>query len=196
MNPSDSIVGITPDYGIDGVNNNLCDATDPTVLDCDLHAQSDTSTAFKANLHIPEPGSIALLGPGLVGLGGLSAAGAARTSKKSQSGPEPCNAHDVEMWPSQEGRFFLASWTTILATAGKILVRSTNLSGYAIHSSSGTSPGDDGCEEAAGNRNQSPPSWRWSKDAYTQQIVHLQDQVLGLADAGGGIQDVEIRGPG
>ena len=73
-NPSDQVVGVTPSYSLRAgvpTNGEACptgtgkDENGNVIARCDFHFQSDASGSFLA----PEPGSIALIGIALAGLG-------------------------------------------------------------------------------------------------------------------------------
>ena len=78
VNPSDQVVGVTPSYSVTGLsaktNGEACtngsgrDEHGNLVLGrCDFHFQSDAAGSFL--MAVPEPGSIALIGIALAGLG-------------------------------------------------------------------------------------------------------------------------------
>ena len=73
-NPSDLVGGVQPDYdgsgSLTGINDNLCATSSP----CDLHAQTDGRSVFRADdsfivTELPEPSTFALFSVGLAGLG-------------------------------------------------------------------------------------------------------------------------------
>jgi hypothetical protein len=68
-NPSDEVVGQTPNYGVDVVGGVLVPVNGAGCGDvavgvtCDFQFQSDSATSFQAT--VPEPGSLAIAGAGL-----------------------------------------------------------------------------------------------------------------------------------
>jgi len=68
-NPSDEVVGQTPNYGVDVVGGVLAPVNGAgcgdvaTGVTCDFQFQSDSATSFQAT--VPEPGSLAIAGAGL-----------------------------------------------------------------------------------------------------------------------------------
>lgn len=71
-NPSDSVVGNAPQYGnLGGIPTNGftdCGSIDGVAIpSCDFHFQADANQSFYTT--VPEPGSLLLLGAGLLGMG-------------------------------------------------------------------------------------------------------------------------------